>query len=502
MVARPEWGQLRPFPAVGANVRFSQERTFSATGRNDRVSSADVPRGHVENSIAMETMKKLLPLKGLATAIGVLVILAGHSTGPVSAATGFSIFTAPIADAKDQTPRDVPRRAAEALALAKKWQSDAILIEVRTRQSMDYALDFGFRSPSTRSRFSASYAKGRMTSQVFPPVSNSSDGDPIPLQFIDLPAALAAAQKQGMNAPIKEAWLDVSRSGQGLVLTWQIQADTDHYPYLFKVSAAPGGALANTGGLAFGVPPSSTGIGAPPSAPPQNNAVRVVTPTPAAEALWQRGNAYYDRNDFRNALPVYMEAAKLGHPRALAVLGNMYREGEGVTKDLGQAVAWYTKAADAGHRGAQFSLGSMYEEGEGVPKNVAKAAQLYEMSARQGMPEAQFALGLSYEFGQGVQRNRRTAIYWLDQVAAQGDGRARWYSDWLRRPDTPQFKSEVEFGQYTANKVAEKVYSEMHAGDRVFSAGNDQQTRNERAAAAERAGDNNRASSCRGGGPC
>jgi TPR repeat protein len=118
------------------------------------------------------------------------------------------------------------------------------------------------------------------------------------------------------------------------------------------------------------------------------------------------------------------------------------------------------------------------------------------------MPEAQFALGLSYEFGQGVPRNRRTAIYWLDQVAAQGDGRAKWYADWLSRPDTPQFKSEVELGRYTAGKVAEKVYSEMHAGDRLFSNGNDYFTRAARASAAERAGDNNRASSCRSGGPC
>jgi hypothetical protein len=31
-------GQLRSFPAVGANVRFSQEQTFTAGRANDRVS--------------------------------------------------------------------------------------------------------------------------------------------------------------------------------------------------------------------------------------------------------------------------------------------------------------------------------------------------------------------------------------------------------------------------------------------------------------------------------
>jgi hypothetical protein len=209
----------------------------------------------------METIKTPRSFNRRATAIAAFAILAGQSVGAASAATdGFSIFARPIADTKDQTPRDVPRRAAEALVLAKKWQSDAILIEVRTREDFDYALDFSFRSPSTKSRFHATYAKGRMNSQVFPPVSNSSDDDPIPLTFIDLPAALAQAQKQGMNTPIKEAWLDVSRSGQGLVVTWQIQADTDHYPYLFKVSAMQSGVQANNGGSAFGVPPGSAAI--------------------------------------------------------------------------------------------------------------------------------------------------------------------------------------------------------------------------------------------------
>jgi hypothetical protein len=132
-----------------------------------------------------------------------------------------------------------------------------------------------------------------------------------------------------------------------------------------------------------------------------------------------KGTALYERNDFKGAFAVYSQAAGLGHPRAMAVLGNMYREGESVPKDPRQAVKWYTQAATRGNRGAQYLLGSMYEEGEGVPRNVANAAQLYEASARQGMPEAQFALGLSYEFAEGVPRNRRTAIYWLDQVAGR-----------------------------------------------------------------------------------
>jgi TPR repeat protein len=231
----------------------------------------------------------------------------------------------------------------------------------------------------------------------------------------------------------------------------------------------------------------------------------MTTPSPSAEALWQKGTALYDRKDYRNALAIYQQAAGLGHPRAMAVIGNMYHEGQGIPKDLGQALKWYTEAATRGNRGAQYSLGGMYEDAEGVPKNVSKAAQLYEASARQGMPEAQFALGLSYEFGEGVSRNRRTAIFWLDQAGKQGDGRAKWYADWLSRSDTPRFRDEAELGRYTESKMQQRFGSQFGAGNRAGIGslnGTAQSERDYQAHQLEQQGENRRADSCRSGGQC
>jgi TPR repeat protein len=423
-------------------------------------------------------------------------ILKSRTAKCVAATIMFFGLIASVIANEPPVPSDVPRHAAEALALAQKWQHDAILIAVGTRQTMNYALEFGFRSPSTASRFSATYANGRMTSQVQPPVS-ANDGGAIPLPFLDLPAALLQAKQQGMSSALKEASLDVAGSSGGRAnLTWALQANTDHSPYVFTVNANSGTPPVNNVFAANNIR-APTSLAALP--------VRMTTPSPAAEALWQKGTAFYDRKDFRDAFAVYSQAAGLGHPRAMAVLGNMYREGEGVTKNPGQAVKWYTEAATRGNRGAQFSLGSMYEEGEGMPKNVAKAAQLYEASARQGMPEAQFALGLSYEFGEGVPRNRRTAIFWLDQVAKQGDGRAKWYADWLSRPDTPQFRDEAELGQYAAGKVQQRMNSQMGTGNRAGIGslnGTAQSERNFTAHQLDDQGENRRADSCRAGGQC
>ena len=230
--------------------------------------------------------------------------------------------------------------------------------------------------------------------------------------------------------------------------------------------------------------------------------VHVVTPSAAAEALWQKGSAAYERNDFKNALALYQQAARAGDPRAMSVLGTMYREGQGVPKNAAQAVAWYTQAAAGGNRGAQYSLGSMVEDGEGTPKNPARAVQLYEAGARQGMPEAQMALGMDYELGQGVARNRRTAIFWLNEAAKQGDGRAQWIAQWLSRPGTPQFANETQLGRYIDGQVGAGYASQIHPAAGPVGGGPSASERNYRAADAAAQGDYDRAGSCRGGGAC
>lgn len=399
-----------------------------------------------------------------------------------------------------QLPRDVPKRAARAMQMAQKWHRDAQLISLSTQQSNHYALELMFHSPSNAGFFYVTDANGQLTSQAMPP-SSANIPDPIPLtNFLDLPDAVARAEQQGMPAVIKNASLEASARGAP-ALAWAIQPETDHYPYLYTVDAASGGVSSVGAPLASGTPPNLQQSAAY-TPPPPIDPARARQPTPAAEALFQKGNSFYSRNDFANALPLYREAAKAGHPRAMAVIGNLYREGKGVPQDAREAANWYSRAADLGNRAAQFSLGSMYEEGEGVSKDVRKAAQLYELSARQGMPEAQFALGLSYEFGQGVARNRAAAIYWLEQVAAQGDGRARWYADWLRRPDMPELPDEVAFGRYTADQVARAAAPSLpHGGGNLTSIMESFQ-RAGRAAQAEMRGDNNTAAACRGSGPC
>jgi TPR repeat protein len=62
----------------------------------------------------------------------------------------------------------------------------------------------------------------------------------------------------------------------------------------------------------------------------------------------------------------------------------MYRDGNGVPLDYGQALKWWDLAAEQGDTDAQSNLGDMYANGRGVPQDYTEAAKWYRLSAEAG----------------------------------------------------------------------------------------------------------------------
>ena len=60
---------------------------------------------------------------------------------------------------------------------------------------------------------------------------------------------------------------------------------------------------------------------------------------------------------------------------------------------MANAIAFYQKQADAGDSYAQLRLGEIYRDGEGVPKDLAKARDYLAKAAAQGNQDAQKELG-------------------------------------------------------------------------------------------------------------
>lgn len=83
-------------------------------------------------------------------------------------------------------------------------------------------------------------------------------------------------------------------------------------------------------------------------------------------------------NDDVRAVAMYRAAAEQGYAPGMHGLGEMYAKGEGVEKNLSEAVGWFTKAADAGHdKSLRILIGAYKNGGLGLAADADKA-QLYE----------------------------------------------------------------------------------------------------------------------------
>jgi hypothetical protein len=176
-----------------------------------------------------------------------------------------------------------------------------------------------------------------------------------------------------------------------------------------------------------------------------------------AAALFQRGDALYQRGQDRDAFPLFLQAARLGYAPAQTRVGVMYDRGRGVARNQATAATWFAAAVSQGYAPAQLLLATMYARGEGVAADVKKASELYEASARRGKVYGMFAIGVQYELGQGVARDRTRAIYWFQQAAQRGDKEASNYATVSSQPNVPRFRDEAALKTYADNRLAPPV---------------------------------------------
>jgi hypothetical protein len=71
------------------------------------------------------------------------------------------------------------------------------------------------------------------------------------------------------------------------------------------------------------------------------------------------------------------QAAEQGHQLAMFNLGTFFHHGQGLDKDLTQAVRWYRAAAEAGEMRAANNLGVCYEKGHGLEQDYDQAVCWY-----------------------------------------------------------------------------------------------------------------------------
>ena len=111
---------------------------------------------------------------------------------------------------------------------------------------------------------------------------------------------------------------------------------------------------------------------------------------------------FYRNKDYRQALPLMVEASELGNSQAMSILGTMYLMGNGVTEDGKKAVMWLQKSIDAGYDGAISVLGMAYATGKaGVVVDIPKARSMLIACAEKGDEQSARML-LMMDRGEGM----------------------------------------------------------------------------------------------------
>jgi TPR repeat protein len=137
-----------------------------------------------------------------------------------------------------------------------------------------------------------------------------------------------------------------------------------------------------------------------------------------ARALLKAGQ--YDE-----ALELNLQAAEVGYIGAFHNIGNHYKQGSGVERDIDLALDWFLKAAELGHPEDAYNAGVIYSGGTDTIAPDYELARLWlERSATQDYPSAFDKLGTLYQKGLGVPEDAVKANAMFEEGALLGDASA------------------------------------------------------------------------------
>lgn len=146
-----------------------------------------------------------------------------------------------------------------------------------------------------------------------------------------------------------------------------------------------------------------------------------------ANAQTRLASFYYEGNgvprQLEEALRWYRSAAESGHAGACNSVGRFYTLGMGVKKNPREALKWYAEGARRGNKNSYMFLGQTYETGEGM-EDSSEAFKWFKRAADAGLPSGQIKVATMYCTGDGVAPNYKEALLWYEKAAKQHDARA------------------------------------------------------------------------------
>ncbi|WQZ40453.1 sel1 repeat family protein [Helicobacter pylori] len=105
---------------------------------------------------------------------------------------------------------------------------------------------------------------------------------------------------------------------------------------------------------------------------------------PNPEELFNLGMLSYDKQDFSKARKYFERACDLNNGGGCNGLGVLYKDGQGVEKNLTKASQYFSKACELNNGWGCNNLGDSYQNGEGVEKDLTKATYFYSKACKLG----------------------------------------------------------------------------------------------------------------------
>ena len=96
-------------------------------------------------------------------------------------------------------------------------------------------------------------------------------------------------------------------------------------------------------------------------------------------------------SNFSKVVNTLIEIAEQGNTDMQIRLAKHYYEGNGVPRDIDEAMKWLQMAAEQGVVSAQYNLAQCYRENK---NNPAEAVKWYRKAAEQGDAKAQYVIEL------------------------------------------------------------------------------------------------------------
>lgn len=116
----------------------------------------------------------------------------------------------------------------------------------------------------------------------------------------------------------------------------------------------------------------------------------------------------------------FMRASELGLTDAIGDVGNLYKDGNGITQDINKAIEYYKKSIARGCGWAAKNMAEIYEYGNNVEKNDQKAFEWYKKAAELGNVDAMNSVALCYHNGNGTKVNKEKTFEWCKKAAEAG----------------------------------------------------------------------------------